>query len=70
MCGELDTDDLHVYWTCPRLVLSDDEDIKDTQHLVPAATAGSLEYPCLWLRGCLPLGFDEIGTLRVEEEAF
>ncbi len=70
MCGQLDADDLHTYWNCPSMEASEEEDVKDTQYLVQAAKKGSVEYPCLWLRGCLPLVMVKITTPVVENEHF
>ncbi len=70
MCGQLDTDDLHTCWICPSLEAAEEEDIKDTQYHVQAAKEGSVEFPCLWLRGCLPLGMVEVKTPVVENEHF
>ncbi len=70
LCGQLDTGDLHTYWTCLFHGESEDEDIKDTQYLVQAATEGSVEFLYLWLRGCLPVCMVEVRTPVSEIESF
>ena len=52
-CGQVQTD-LHMFWTCPKLVESDNPSIISTQYLVPKATQHGEEVPCLWYRGLVP----------------
>ena len=56
-CGQHDDSPLHCYWTCPANADIQHDDIIKSQHLINGACAGSVDFPCLWLRGILPSSF-------------
>ncbi len=61
------------FWTCPALAALGSPDIVDTQYLVANAfdpEQGAAVFPCLWLRGCPPLGFIQVLTPAPLEETF
>jgi len=62
LCGCAAVDEYHLYWSCPALADSTEEPFSCSQHLVSKAAAGSIESPCLWYRGLLPLDFCKIST--------
>ena len=55
-CGESPCNDLHQFWSCPSLADDPDEDIQQTQKLIPRALAEQGQFACFWLRGILPAG--------------
>ncbi len=71
--SEPGADDLNTSSTCPSLPALDSPDIADTQYLVPNTLdpeQGAAIFPCLWLRGFLPLGFNKLLTQVQQEETF
>ena len=54
-CNMAVEDSLHSFWTCPANAEIDDHRVSSTQCLIHSAVQHSPEYPCLWLRGILPL---------------
>lgn len=75
-CGAADCDSLHTFWTCPCNAEIDDEEVRSTQSLVPAAVEKAAEHPCLWLRGILPAFLTAVSSgeqpdtvLRVKADA-
>jgi len=60
----------HRYWGCPKLADSDDQHIKDSQHLHGQAdgVCGFDRYPCLWGRAILPAELFDYGQLCCEPE--
>ena len=52
---------LHTFWTCECNSTLQHESVSSTQHLVQAAIDGVEEFPCMWLRGILPIKFTQIG---------
>ena len=52
--GALDTEE-HRIWCCPVVCESQHLAVKATNHMCQRATAGMPVYPCLWLRGIVPL---------------
>ena len=59
-CGSAPETDLHVFWQCPANKNIDDACVKDTQVLIKQAEAGSVEFPCFWLRGMVPASFTHV----------
>ena len=53
-CSVVGCDELHQYWTCPKLDKSPWPEVANTQYLLPKAVAEFESLPCLWLRGLLP----------------
>ena len=54
-CGEQDTD-VHRAFGCEAVLASEHPDIVKSNWLAVEARAGATGWPCLWLRGLLPLG--------------
>ena len=53
-CGEQPETPLHLFWECKCNASIDDDHVQNTQYLIEAACAKSVDQPCLWLRGILP----------------
>jgi hypothetical protein len=53
-CKEQDQDDLHLLWTCPKLLTSDSPAIRNTNYLIGRAYDAHQAVPCYWLRGITP----------------
>ncbi len=45
---------LHCYWTCPCNAKIDVPVVAESQELIAEAVRGSVDFPCMWLRGILP----------------
>ena len=54
-CHAACEDAFHLIWTCPANARIDSAHIRDSQSLIQQAREGKDEYPCVWLRGLLPL---------------
>ncbi len=61
-CGQEPETSLHCFWTCPNNAACTEEAITSTKSLIEAATHGSVDIPCMWLRGILPSYLVEIST--------
>ena len=56
-CGCSQEDDLHRFWTCPKLAESNNSAILDSAELVRRAVQQAPSYPVKWLRGLQPAEF-------------
>ena len=69
-CGAADEDLLHFYWTCPAIANIDDDDVRDTQHLIGVAKRDTA-HQCLWLRGIPPKAkYPDLPEPVEEEDAY
>ena len=62
-CGASPCDELHQYWTCPKLQESEWPEIVCTQYLIPKACAEIDSLPCVWYRGLLPANFGGLAEI-------
>eukprot|EP00973_Karenia_brevis_P042636 5900962-Karenia_brevis.AAC.1 len=53
-CQEAGYDEIHLFYTCPKLITGTHPMIKKTQHLVETARRDNYNPPCYYLRGLQP----------------
>ncbi len=55
MAQDVVEDDIHTFWTCPANANITQYDVRSTQDMVEEAKTAAEAFPCLWLRGIVPL---------------
>ena len=59
-CGSEDETDFYTFWGCVCNDRIQHGYVSDSQYLIEEATKEYIRYPCMWLRGILPVHFTEI----------